>query len=131
MLILKKKNIILIGLVILFVVLPIMYINIGNYNISSQLNKIEEKEYLQVIYSLSASMIILAYYGIKWLLRKSNLIFISLSVVNLLGIASLILLFQTVEHYLLMDADVYYLIVYSEIVIIHVMHHIFTKMSVV
>lgn len=127
---LRKKNMIFVAFIIFFVVIPIIYINIGNYNVSNSLTKSEEKEYLQVLYSLSASMMILLYYGIKWFLKKANRIVISLSVLNLLGIITLVLLFQTVEHHLLMEADFYYLIVYAEIVIVHLMHHIFTKTSI-
>jgi len=129
--VLRKKNVLLLGLMIIFVILPITYFSFGNYNFSSYLTKAEQREFLQVIYSLGASMIILLYYGIKWLLKKNNGIFASLSILNILGIISLYLLFQTMEHNLVMDADFYYLIVYTEIVIVNIMHHIFSKTSVV
>lgn len=126
-----KKNVFLVGFLIIFVILPITFISLGNYNISSNLSKVEQKEFLQVIYSLSASMIILLYYGIKWLLKKNNGIITSIIILNILGFVSLYLLFQTMENKLFMDADFYYLIVYSEIVIVHVIHHIFSKTSII
>lgn len=127
----SKKNMFLVGFFILFVIFPISFISFGEYNFSSSLNRAEQKEFLQVIYSLSASMFILLYYGVKWLLRKDNGIITSLIVLNILGFVSLYLFLQTMENNLLMEPDFYYLIVYSEIVIIHLTHHIFTKTSVI
>jgi hypothetical protein len=129
MLVLRKKNFIMITLVVIFVIIPIILINNGDYNFSNSLTKVEEREYLQVIYSLCASMVFILYYGVKWLLYKSNGIFLCITIFNILGITSLVLLYETMQYNLLMEADYYYLIVYTELVIVLVMQHVYSKTS--
>lgn len=127
MYLLNRKKVITAGILFIFVILPIAYISFGNYNISQSLNRSEEIEYLQVIYSLGASMIILGYYGMKWILKKGTGVLSFVTIINLLGIISLYLLFKTIDSQLLMAADIYYLIVYAEIVIVHLLHHLMAK----
>ena len=127
----KKKHAFMIFVVIVFVVLPVAFISLGNYDLSSKLGPKEEREFLQVIYSLSASMFILMYYGFKWIMKRNKRKIFCVLTLNILGIFSLYLLFETVNHQLFMDADFYYLIVYTEIVIVHLMYHLFTKTSIV
>ena len=129
--ILNRKHLTLIGTLLILVVLPILYINFGNYNLSSTLTSSEEKEYLQVIYSLGASMIIVLYYGFRWIIKKNKGKFSGVIILNLLGLFSLYLLFETISHNLFMEADFYYLIVYTEIVIVHLMYHLYSKTSIV
>jgi hypothetical protein len=129
--ILNRKHLTLIGTLLILVVLPILYINFGNYNLSSTLTSSEEKEYLQVIYSLGASMIIVLYYGFRWIIKKNKGKFFGVIILNLLGLFSLYLLFETISHNLFMEADFYYLIVYTEIVIVHLMYHLYSKTSIV
>jgi len=129
--ILNRKHLTLIGTLLILVVLPILYINFGNYNLSTTLTSSEEKEYLQVIYSLGASMIIVLYYGFRWIIKKNKGKLSGVIILNLLGLFSLYLLFETISHNLFMEADFYYLIVYTEIVIVHLMYHLYSKTSIV
>ena len=110
--------------------LPLIVIGYGNYNLFANLSKSEEVEVLQVLYVLVASVVILTYYGKKWISAKVSNLHLSFGLLNLFALISVVLIVKTIEHHLVMPADVYFLIIYFQITIVHIIHHLFYKTSV-